>query len=279
MIALLDATPERDARTDRAIINVMVVFVNCATMVWPLIRKIMSGKVSEYLEKVVGAWTFVHSNVILRSFLYAISCSPDDMLASTSLNMRIVRVVHALPECTCFMSDRFCGRKEQRMKIAVQKEKERSREERKKERAREKAQESKKREEEERGSVSTRLRDFDDLSPALLPATLVMHEHGVRCSVESNDQVFAEGPFNFFAGTQTSSSADAAATADYDSNRVTLFVNKDGVAGTRLIVVNKDGVAETRHFNFFKGAQASSSGGPPRPPPRSKSRPPTANDK
>ena len=71
MIALLEATPEKKASADRAIIQVMVVLINGATMVWPLMRKVMSGQAQDYFDKLVGVYTYVRSNVIVRSLLHA----------------------------------------------------------------------------------------------------------------------------------------------------------------------------------------------------------------
>ena len=70
MIALLDATPDVQATADRAIIEIMVVLINGATVVWPLVRNVMTGQMRDHYDKIVGAWTYVHSNVILRSFLH-----------------------------------------------------------------------------------------------------------------------------------------------------------------------------------------------------------------
>ena len=71
MIALLEATPEKKASADRAIIQVMVVLINGATMVWPLMRKVMSGQAQDYFDKLVVVYTYVRSNVIVRSLLHA----------------------------------------------------------------------------------------------------------------------------------------------------------------------------------------------------------------
>ena len=71
MIALLDATPNTKATADRAIIEIMVVLINGGTMVWPLLRKVMTGQMQDYYDKAVGTWTYVHSKVVLRSFLHA----------------------------------------------------------------------------------------------------------------------------------------------------------------------------------------------------------------
>lgn len=95
MIALLDATPDVQATADRAIIEIMVVLVNGATVVWPLLHKVMTGQIQDYYDKGVGAWIYVHSNVVLR----------------------------------------FCGSQEQKSKIAAQREKEKARRKRKKEKA------------------------------------------------------------------------------------------------------------------------------------------------
>merc|ERR1712216_637530 len=64
--------------------------------VWPLMRKVMTGQAQDYLDKLVGLWTYVRSNVIVR----------------------------------------FCGSQEQRSKIAAQREKEKARVKRNKEKAR-----------------------------------------------------------------------------------------------------------------------------------------------
>ena len=45
MIALLDASPNANTGTDRAIIEVIVVLLNVSVLIWPLLRKFLSGVV------------------------------------------------------------------------------------------------------------------------------------------------------------------------------------------------------------------------------------------
>ncbi len=57
MIALLDANPaqgEAEDRRDRAIITVMVMLINGATLVWPILIKILSGTLAGYLRQFLG---------------------------------------------------------------------------------------------------------------------------------------------------------------------------------------------------------------------------------
>jgi len=68
-IALLDLVPKdvsggADDKVDRAIIQIMVVLVNGATMVWPLLRKIMNGTFAGYYETLAG-YTHACSSVYL----------------------------------------------------------------------------------------------------------------------------------------------------------------------------------------------------------------------
>jgi hypothetical protein len=83
MIALLDASPAQegaDDRFDRAIMTVMVMLINGATMVWPFLRKILSGTLSGYFELFVGFYQGCCS-------LYVRWCGRRDQSASIAASM------------------------------------------------------------------------------------------------------------------------------------------------------------------------------------------------
>ena len=66
MIALLDASPDTNTGTDRALIEVVVVLLNTSVLIWPLLRKFLSGTFHGYFEKLVGVHEYLHSKVFVR---------------------------------------------------------------------------------------------------------------------------------------------------------------------------------------------------------------------
>ena len=66
MIALLDASPGANTSTDRAIIEAVVVLLNFSVLIWPLLRKLLSGTFYGYYEKLVGVYEYLHSKVFVR---------------------------------------------------------------------------------------------------------------------------------------------------------------------------------------------------------------------
>ena len=66
MIALLDASPNANTGTDRAIIEVIVVLLNVSVLIWPLLRKFLSGTFHGYYEQLVGVHEYLYSKVFVR---------------------------------------------------------------------------------------------------------------------------------------------------------------------------------------------------------------------
>ena len=66
MIALLDASPNANTGTDRAIIEVIVVLLNVSVLIWPLLRKFLSGTFHGYYEQLVRVHEYLHSKVFVR---------------------------------------------------------------------------------------------------------------------------------------------------------------------------------------------------------------------
>jgi hypothetical protein len=101
MIALLDNMPDDGATSgfERTIISVMVVLVNGLTMVWPLVRKLITGSLQEY-------WN---------------------------------HAVHSGGKCYLAVCVRLCGSKEAKAKIAATAAKLKNRKEKRKQRLREQA--------------------------------------------------------------------------------------------------------------------------------------------
>ena len=62
MIALLDASPNANTGTDRAIIEVIVVLLNVSVLIWPLLRKFLSGTFHGYYEQLVGVQCVTQCN-------------------------------------------------------------------------------------------------------------------------------------------------------------------------------------------------------------------------